>query len=49
MNARSEGTIAVTAALFVLISAMWDPRISAAISVVALAAFGIYRLVLRGR
>lgn len=45
MNARTEGTIAVVAALFVLFSAMWDPRISVAVSVIALAALGVYRFV----
>ncbi|HTW91672.1 MAG TPA: hypothetical protein VMH22_08180 [bacterium] len=45
MNARVEGTIAIVAALLVLFSAMWDPRISVVVSVVALAALGVYRLV----
>jgi hypothetical protein len=45
MKPQTEGTIAIIAALFVLFSAMWDPRISVGISVAALAAFGIYRLV----
>ena len=43
MNTRTEGTLAVICALLVLFSAMWDPRISVAVSVVALAAFGVYR------
>ncbi len=45
MNTRIEGTIAVVAALLVLFSAMWDPRISVAVSVIALASLGVYRLV----
>jgi hypothetical protein len=45
MNARTEGATAIVAALLVLLSAMWDPRISVAVSVVALAALGVYRLV----
>jgi hypothetical protein len=45
MNARTEGTVAIVAALLVLFSAIWDPRISVAISVVALAALGMYRFV----
>lgn len=45
MNARTEGTIAIVAALVVLLSAMWDPRISVAVSVVALAALGVYSFV----
>jgi hypothetical protein len=43
MNAKTEGIIAIVAAILVLFSAMWDPRISVAISAVALAALGIYR------
>ena len=45
MNARTEGAIAIAAALLVLFSAMWDPRVSVVVSVVALAALGIYRFV----
>ena len=45
MTARTEGTIAIVAALVVLLSAMWDPRISVAVSVVALAALGVYSFV----
>jgi hypothetical protein len=45
MTARTEGTIAITAALLVLFSAMWDPRISVVVSVVALAALGVYSFV----
>jgi hypothetical protein len=45
MNAKTEGTIAIIAAIFVLFSAMWDARISVAISVIALAALGVYRFV----
>ena len=45
MNTKTEGTIAILAALLVLFSAMWDPRISAAVSVVALLGFGIYKFV----
>lgn len=44
MNAKTEGTIAIVAALFVLFSSMWDPRVSAIVAIVALAAFGIYKL-----
>ena len=49
MNAKTEGTIAMVAALFVLFSALWDPRISVAISVLALGALGAYRLLQKGR
>jgi hypothetical protein len=45
MNARTEGAIAVVAALVVLLSAMWDPRISVAVAVIALAALGVYEFV----
>ena len=47
MNTKTEGTIAIVAAILVLFSAMWDPRISVAISVVALVALGIYRFTLK--
>lgn len=45
MNSKTESTVAILAALLVLFSAMWDPRISVAISVVALLGLGIYELV----
>jgi hypothetical protein len=45
MKPKTEGTIAIVVALFVLFSAMWDPRISVGVSVVALAAFGVYKFV----
>lgn len=45
MNTRTEGTVAIIAALIVLFSAMWDPRVSAAVSVVALLGFGVYKFV----
>lgn len=45
MNAKTEGTLAIVAALLVLFSAMWDPRISVALSILALVTLGIYRLV----
>ena len=45
MNAKTEGTLAILAALFVLFSAMWDARISVIVSVTALAAIGVYMLV----
>jgi hypothetical protein len=44
MNAKAEGVMAIVAALLVLFSAMWDPRVSVVVSVVALAALGVYRL-----
>jgi hypothetical protein len=45
MNARTEGAIAIVAALLVLFSAMWDPRISVVVSIVVLVALGVYRFV----
>ncbi len=48
MNGKTEGTLAIVAALFVLVSALLDPRVSAGIAVVALAALGVYRLVQKG-
>jgi hypothetical protein len=47
MNAKTEGTFAVIAALFVLLSAMWEPRVSVAISIFALLGLGIYKLLQR--
>ncbi len=49
MNARTEGMIAIAAALLVLFSAMWDPRVSVVVSVVALVALGVYRFMQRDR
>ena len=43
MNTKTEGTFAIIAALIVLLSAMWNPLVSVAVSVVALAAFGVYK------
>ena len=45
MNAKTEGTIAIIAPLLILFSAMWDPRASVTVSVVALLGFGIYKFV----
>jgi hypothetical protein len=45
MNTKTEGTLAIIAALIVLFSAMWDPRVSVAVSVVALAAYSVYKFV----
>ena len=45
MNTKTEGTIAILAALLVLFSAMWDPRVSVTVSIVSLAALGIYKIV----
>jgi len=49
MNARTEGTIAILAALFVLLSAMWDPRISAVVAVIALVALGAYKFLAKSK
>ena len=49
MNNKTEGTIAIIAALLVLFSAMWDPRISAAVAIVALAALGVYKFMQKSR
>ena len=43
MTAKTEGTIAILAALFVLFGAMLDPRISIVAAVASLVAFGLYR------
>ena len=44
MNSKTEGTLALGAAMIVLFSARWDARISVAVSVIALAAVGVYRI-----
>ncbi len=44
MNQKVEGTLAIVAALIVLSSAMWNPRVSVVVSLTALVAFGIYKL-----
>jgi hypothetical protein len=49
MNQKTEGTLAIVAALIVLFSAMWDPRVSVVLAVVALAAFGVYSLMQRAK
>ena len=45
MNSKKEGTISIIAAFIVLLSAMWDPRVSVVVSVAALAAIGVFQLV----
>ena len=45
MKSKLEGSMEIIAALLVLFSALWDPRVSVAISIVSLAAFGIYKIV----
>lgn len=45
MNTKSEGTMAIIAALFVLFSAMWNPLVSVTISIAALLAFGVYKFI----
>jgi hypothetical protein len=49
MNDRREGSAAILAALLVLFSAMWDPRVSVIVSAAALVALGIHKLVPRGK
>ena len=44
MNTKTEGILAVIAALIVLFSSMWDPSISLVVSIVALAGLGAYKL-----
>ena len=43
MNTKTEGVIEIVAAMVVLFSAMWDPRVSVAVAAVALVALGIYK------
>jgi len=44
MSKRTEGIIAIWAAFFVLLSAMFDPRISAGLAVFFLVALAAYKL-----
>ena len=45
MNTKTEGTFAIIAALIVLFSAMWNPLVSVAVSVLAMAAYGVYKFI----
>jgi hypothetical protein len=45
VSARTESVLAIIAAMLVLFSALWDPRISAGVSVVLLIALGVYKFV----
>ncbi|MCJ7434390.1 MAG: hypothetical protein MUO77_12955 [Anaerolineales bacterium] len=46
MNIKTtEGRLAIIAALLVLFSAMWDPRLALGVAIVALAMLGIYQTV----
>ena len=43
MNTKTEGVISLVAAFLVLFSAMWNPRVSIVVSIVALVGLGIYK------
>ncbi|MBL8061839.1 MAG: hypothetical protein JNK32_02385 [Anaerolineales bacterium] len=45
MTTKTEGTFAIVAALVVLFSAMWNPLVSVAVSLVTLVAFSIYKFI----
>jgi Na+/H+ antiporter NhaD/arsenite permease-like protein len=45
INTKAEGAFAIIAALIVLFSAMWDPMVSVAVSIIALMGFGIFKLI----
>jgi hypothetical protein len=47
MNTKAEGTLAILAALLVLFSAMWDPRVSVVVSLAALVGLATYKLLQR--
>ena len=49
MNARTEGMIAMAAAVLVLFSSVWDACASVVVSVVAQAGFGVYRFARQGK
>jgi hypothetical protein len=42
MNTKTEGNIAILAALLVLYTSLWDPRISVMVSLVGLLALVVY-------
>ena len=43
MYNKTQSIVSITAALVVLFSAMWDPRVSVTVAVLALAGLGIYQ------
>lgn len=45
MNTKTEGVLAIVAALIVLFSAVWKPWISVVVFMVALVAYSIYKFV----
>jgi hypothetical protein len=44
MNNQTEGLFAIIAALLVLFSAMFDPKVSVILAVAGLALYGLYKL-----
>lgn len=44
MKTKTEGMFAIIAALLVLFSAMWEPRLSVVVSLAALVGLGVYKL-----
>ncbi len=49
MNERIDALFAVLAALLVLFSAMWDPRVSMVVALIALVSLGVYEAVRQRR
>jgi hypothetical protein len=47
MSRKTEGSLAIAASVLVLFTAMVDPRVSAAVSVLVMLAFGIWSLAVR--
>jgi hypothetical protein len=45
MNAQRDSTLAAIAAIFVLFTAMLDPRLSSGVAVCLLILFAIYKLI----
>lgn len=45
MNTKTEGTLAIIAALIVLFSTMWNPWISFVVSMIALVVYRMYKFV----
>lgn len=48
MSTKTEGTFALITALIVLFSAMWNPMVSVAVSIIVLMGFSIFKLMHKG-
>lgn len=44
MNGKTEGGLAILAAFLVMLSAMWEPLVSATVAAGVLVLFGVYQI-----